>query len=87
MATYLFAYDLHKQRNYPRLHEGIAKTNAVRVTESNWLISTTSTATQVRDWLKSLVDADDSVAVIEIRGDWAAYNVPKVAIDWLASHL
>lgn len=51
---------------------------ATRVLFSTWVLKTTMTASQVRDYLRnsSAIDSDDKILVVEV-SDWAAYNLDR----------
>lgn len=85
MSAYSITYDLHKVKNYARLQEGIdALSSAVWVkpTLSQFIIKTTLNSVQIRDFLKSYVDHDDTIFVAKIDlSDWASYNVDQKISD------
>lgn len=87
MSNFMITYDLVDQRDYQSIYDAMAEQDAVRLLESVWLISTSSSSAEIRDWLKSLTDNDDKIAVIQISGGWATSMVDKDAVDWLKSHL
>lgn len=87
MTAFAISYDLHKVRNYGPLIEALKKQGAVKALESMWLMSTTWSSSQVRDWVQKFVDDDDSYIVIQIGPDWASRNLSKEAIDWLRANL
>lgn len=74
MAVFLISYDTHKQRNYEALYEGLEENDFVRVLESVWIGELTNSHTEVRDWLRGLLDEDDSILVIKLK--------PKHAKAW-----
>lgn len=74
MATYLVSYDLMKPgQSYDTLIRSLEKAGAKKALLSAWFLQTTSSATEVRDWLMKLVDANDRIFVTEATG-WASYN-------------
>ena len=89
MAAYSITYDLIKAKDYSRIIEGIKKVsgdNWAKPTKSQWIITSTQTSEQIRDFLKSYMDSDDVLFVIEIKLDnWASWNIPKEAAKWLNS--
>lgn len=88
MPLYVISYDLRKQRNYEPLLKQLRDWDCERLLESLWLGSLSPSASAVRDDLKSLVDEDDWIAVIEIqnRGDWATRGCQKPGVQWLKDH-
>lgn len=87
MANFVVTYDLVNRRDYQKIYDAMAEHDAVSLLESVWLISVNNTAAEVRDWLKSLTDNDDKLAVVQIRGGWATYKVDTKANNWLKEHL
>ncbi|EXC04141.1 hypothetical protein J506_3964 [Acinetobacter baumannii 625974] len=49
---------------------------------SQFIVKTTYTSSQIRDFLKSYVDHDDTIFVAKIDlNDWASYNVEQKLVD------
>ncbi|HYD89167.1 MAG TPA: hypothetical protein VEA80_16940 [Vitreimonas sp.] len=88
MAFFLVSYDAHKVRDYSRFYEAAEKNNGVALLESLWGFEFNSTAAQVRDWAKSLFDADDSVVVIELKpgSGWGTSKAAEAAA-WLKAKI
>lgn len=75
MATYLVSYDLMKPgQSYDPLIRALEKAGAKKALYSAWFLRTSSSAVEVRDWLKALVDTNDRIFVTEATG-WASYNL------------
>ena len=87
MPNYLITYDAPDEANYQPFYDAIAKCNAAHLSQSVWLISTSFSAAEVRDWVNSLFANTASVAVVEISGGWATYGVVQDASRWLEVHL
>ena len=87
MTTFSISYDLHNpHRDYKPLISALEKAGAARLLESLWLFSTTSTSAQVREWVDTLIDSDDSVAVLQIGPGWATRNVRPEGLAFLKKH-
>ncbi len=72
MAVYAVSYDLRAPgRNYEPLWERLRQYTHAKALESYWLVDTTWSATQVRDDLKRLVDANDMILVAQLAGEAA----------------
>ncbi|MCA4278407.1 hypothetical protein LDY03_15650 [Acinetobacter baumannii] len=59
MAVYSVTYDLIKSKDYSRIIEGIKKVsgdNWAKPTKSQWIITSTKTSEQIRDFLKNYID-------------------------------
>lgn len=71
----LVSYDLDKPgQNYERLITRLKEHGAFRVLLSQWALKTTWTPVQLRDDLKSYIDANDRLLITEV-ADWASYNL------------
>lgn len=68
MTTFAVSYDLKRPgQDYPKLWEELERLGAHRSLESFWLVSVTSTtAKEVHDHLKSFVDTNDAIWVLEL---------------------
>lgn len=73
---FLISYDLDKPgQNYEQLIIRLKAHGAVRVLFSQWVLSTTWTAEQLRNDLQSYLDSNDRLLVVEISGQWAYANI------------
>tara|TARA_R110000787_G_scaffold164366_3_gene277485 strand:- start:12455 stop:12736 length:282 start_codon:yes stop_codon:yes gene_type:complete len=81
MAVYQIDYDLRKNRNYEELYKRIKSYQSrCRPLESTWVISTSQSAVQVRDYLRGAIDKDDGLLVIRLRGEAAWYGIdPEIS--------
>jgi hypothetical protein len=87
--TLLITYDLRKPgRDYTAVHTTIKTAGTwAKLTESAWLIRTSSSAGYWRDKLKSVVDANDKVAVFSVSGDWATLGLDGDVVTWIHQHV
>lgn len=85
MATFIVTYDTHAGRNYQALYDGMAQYGGVRLAESVWGVVLDDTAAEARDWVKKLLDGDDTIVVIQIKPQpsWATQKAKISATDWL----
>src|SRR5215208_7185798 len=85
MAHYIISYDLHKDRNYEPVWALLQSWGCVRLLESVWLGSLTGGAGAIRKAVSDAMDADDSVAVIELKpgSEWAAPS--RTSCRWAAT--
>jgi len=75
MKPFLISYDLDKPgQNYDGLIARLKQHGAFRVLLSQWALASTWTAAQLRDDLKTYIDANDRILVTVI-ADWASYNL------------
>jgi hypothetical protein len=89
MSAILITYDLHRpHQNYEGLIEGIKNLGAwCHYLESTWVVVTSHTPVQVRDKLKSYLDGNDTILIIDITGDTYSGWLTQEAWDWLQKHV
>lgn len=87
MSVYAITYDLHApQQDYDKLHDSIKSLGAYSKSfDSFWLVDSSLKASEIRDKIKSVVDSDDILLVIEVKKHWASFNLPNGAVEWLKS--
>lgn len=85
MPYYVISYDLRKQRNYQPLYNCFAQWKAVRLLESLWLAELVGPAQAVRDILKTHIDGDDGLVILELKPnfDWATVKAMQAGANWL----
>ncbi|MEJ5125828.1 hypothetical protein WH367_07190 [Comamonas sp. MYb21] len=87
MSAVLIAYDLHKLgQRYTELRKLIIETfpGSWNCLESTFIVNTTWTPVQVRDLLKSKLDANDELLVVAlVKNGWASVGLSKPCTDWL----
>lgn len=84
MKLYQITYDLRKQRDYQSLYERLkAYGTWCHALESTWIIATSQTATQVRENLITVMDADDCLLVTRLQGDAAWCGLTDEKTKWL----
>jgi len=88
MKTFLISYDL----GVPETHSDyVALSNHLkslyvswaRPVKSVWIIKSDKDARQIRDEIKSNLDSNDRLIVVEMSGNWGTYNVSKEVTDWM----
>lgn len=89
MSNYFITYDLHNRRDYRGLYQLLASWKAIRLTQSDWLVTLNGSSEVVRNFMLRELDADDTVAVVEIAkgADWATMRVPAAANAWLSANV
>ncbi|WDA11656.1 hypothetical protein [Paracoccus marcusii] len=91
MPSYIVSYDLRKVRNYDGLTKALRDGNFVSPLESVWLGNSTHNAGGLRDVLKSYMDADDGILVLELKhgSGWALSKVndQKAVTDWIRTNV
>jgi hypothetical protein len=81
MASYLISYDLDKPgQDYPKLVKELEHLGAIRILYSEWVFRSTSSAAQIRDWLRSFIDSNDMLLVVALTGE-AAWTSLMVSND------
>ncbi|MFP2684960.1 hypothetical protein [Enterobacter ludwigii] len=75
MANNLFiTYDLIKTKDYPAVHKAIQSLGAwAKVTESNWYVNSTYTASQAAEIVRKSMDADDKLIVVDASNSVASW--------------
>ena len=89
MATYIVTYDLHaKGQNYDCIHQKLKSygTNW-HVQGSVWLIQTSQSAVQVRDYLSTCLDSNDKLLVAKLSGEAAWKGYSQKVTDWIKARL
>ena len=89
MGTYIVSYDAVEQRNYQNLYDGMKEVGGVRLLESVWGVELDNSVTEVRDWVRGLLDDDDKIVVIKVKPDvtWASRKCGSKVTDWLKEHV
>lgn len=85
MSTHLVSYDLSAPgRDYSTLHTFLkSQSSWARVLESVWYVDTSLSTTALRDKLKSLIDANDHLLVVNVgRAALAWYNLDNEVASW-----
>lgn len=79
MAMLIINYDLHKERNYKRIEDGIKKAsggNWIKLLATTWVITSQKTPEEMRDILIAYIDEDDSLLVMETTNKtWGSWNL------------
>lgn len=79
MANFIIAYDLKTAgQNYRCITEKLEKLGAFHSQGSVWLLKSASTASALRDHLKTCCDENDELFIAEIK-TWASYQMPHDA--------
>lgn len=92
MKTFLISYDLGQPENYSsylNLSNFIKKTYTkwAKPLQSVWIIQSNKTAGQIRDEIKSVLDYNDKLLVIETVKHWGTYNISKDVTYWMKNNI
>lgn len=91
MAKVLFGYDLNTPgKDYATLIAAIHKQFPAywHCLDSTWIVETSWTPVDVRDWLKARVDTNDEIFAVDITGKAAAWSgFTGQCNDWLKNNL
>ena len=83
MATYIVTYDLHQPgENYNDLYTLIKAYDHIPIAQSTWGVKTSDTATEVRDYLRQVLDNNDKLFVNSL-DSWASWALPTSVTNWL----
>lgn len=88
MKHYLISYDLHKERNYELIEEGIAKAsnnNFTKPLATVFIVKSNLSIQLFRDVLLNYIDKDDSIFIIELSlfSKWEGFNIPVDVAKWI----
>lgn len=90
MGLYLITYDLRAPgRNYDSLHRLLGTTwKGKKLAESVWVASLKGPASAVRDFIRTTIDRNDRVVVIELKApfDWASIHGLTGGVQLLRAH-
>lgn len=89
MKAYLIGYDLNKSgQDYTSLIEEIKKYETWwHHLDSTWIVITESSATNIRDHLKSFIDQNDELLVVKLSGEAAWIGFNDKGSKWLKDNL
>jgi len=87
MNTYLITFDLVAPgRNYQPVYDYMATfADSMKPLQTVYLVSTSKTAATIRTELKTHIDENDKILVVQHSGGWATSNLPKTTV-WLQNH-
>lgn len=84
MSVFLISYDLNKQgQDYTDLINAIKSYNGyISCLKSQWLIATNKSCDDVYNHLKTKIDKNDSLFIVQIVNPYQGW-IKKEIIDWL----
>ncbi len=92
MKTFLISYDLGAPEthiDYSHLSQHIK--NIFRLwakpLKSVWIVKSEKTVSQIRDELKTMLDHNDKLIVVELSATWGTYNISKEVTDWMKNNI
>lgn len=83
MALYLVSYDLDKPgQDYTDLTKRLEEFGAQRILYSEWFLSHTATAAELRDDLLRFMDSNDRILVVELKNSaaWQRLMISNEAV-------
>ncbi len=89
MKTYLISYDLRQPgRDYKTLFSALKSYGSWwHWLESTWMVKTTQSAGQVRDYLLAHIDRNDRLIVMGLDGEAAWFGLPADGSTWIHQQL
>ncbi len=83
--VYCVSYDLRKpDRNYDDLIKELKSFGIWwHQTGSVWIIVTSKTTAEVRDYLMQFIDSNDKLFVIQLNKNWAAFGFDDQEYKWM----
>jgi hypothetical protein len=87
MTAHLVSYDLKKPgKDYSGFHAAIDRYSCIRLSPSCYAIATYETPAEVYERLRPLLDAEDSLWIMDVTTSWAGQG-PSASSDWLHHNL
>lgn len=77
MSSFLIRYVLHKPgQDYRQIIDAIESLfpNWMDIARATWIVQSSKTACQIAETLRSYIDSNDQLTVLEIGHDAACYN-------------
>jgi len=91
MNTLLISYDLispETREDYEELIDYIKSFAYTKVLYSAWLIKTDESCSEIRDEIKTIIDDNDRLFIVDVTGaDWASYNISDNVTSWMKENL
>ena len=90
--TYLISYDLgvpETHADYTALSQHFKKLYSTwaRPVKSVWIVKSDKTAGEIRTDIKTILDLNDKLIVVELSGSWATCNIAKDITDWMHKNM
>ena len=80
----IISYDLRKpEQNYEDLIKAIKTYNCRKINKSDWVIWTSSSCKEVRDYLQKYIDNNDTLFVAKLDKEWSSYGLNSETTEWL----
>ncbi|WP_448536909.1 hypothetical protein [Sphingobium yanoikuyae] len=89
MAVFLVTYDLKQgsgTHDYADLYKAFERLESVKILYSVYLVATTSTATEVDQYLRSFMDPKDRLWVSEVHKGEYSGRVMTAGVEWLRNN-
>ena len=85
MSLKFISYDLNEPgQEYETLIDEIKSYGTYcKINKSDWLVNTSDSCGNIRDYLKKFIDTNDTLFVAELTGAWGSWNLRQKAVDWL----
>lgn len=92
MKIFLISYDLgvpETHSDYIALSKHIKSlySSWARPVKSVWILKSDKDAGQIRDEIKSVLDSNDKLIVVEMSGNWGTYNISKEVTEWMKNNI
>jgi len=72
LKLYLVSCDLNPAGGYESLKERMRSLEARQVMQSQWVLRSSLTATELKEVFRQLIDDRDRILVTEVGGEWAS---------------
>ncbi len=86
---YVVSYDQHRDRDYTPIWNQLSQWGAKRVLESVWFLTSSMTASEIRDQLMAVTRKEDSLVVLELTPStkWGTYRAQDEGVQWLRTNI
>jgi len=87
MSVYMIPYELHHDKDYQKIHNGIKSLGGcIHCLRSIWFVKTGFSIPEMHEILKGYIDKDDSLLIMKTSHEWDSMNLPAKCKSWLKHH-
>ncbi len=89
---FLISYDLGIPETHASYRALVSRIKSqypswARPVKSVWIIKSENNAEEIRNQIKTVLDSNDKLIVVEMSGDWGTYNISKEVTDWMKGNI
>lgn len=89
MSMFLIGFERRGERPYDRLQESIDRKGGVHLIDNLWALESEQEASELRDWVHSLMDDEDAIFVMQVKvgNHWASRHLKSSVNAWLKARI